>query len=134
LSMGGHGSLYLAIRHPQTYAVVSAMSGVLDLRHTTQPAALAEKLGALEEFPGRWINNSVINMADSLQADSLSILIDCGVDDIFIESNRLFHRRLLSRNIPHSYIERPGGHTADYWKNAIDYHLLYFQKFFRENL
>jgi enterochelin esterase-like enzyme len=37
----------------------------------------------------------------------------------------------LERNIKHEYIERPGVHNWDYWQNAIQYQLLYFNNFFK---
>ena len=37
MSMGGHGSFVLALRHPGTFASVSSMSGVMDItRHPAQ--------------------------------------------------------------------------------------------------
>jgi len=37
MSMGGHGSFVLALRHPGSFASVSSMSGVMDItRHPDQ--------------------------------------------------------------------------------------------------
>ena len=33
LSMGGHGALYLALRHPEVFGAAGSMSGVLNLEH-----------------------------------------------------------------------------------------------------
>jgi S-formylglutathione hydrolase FrmB len=60
----------------------------------------------------------------------LSMGVDCGVDDFFITVNRNLHAKLMEKKIEHDYIERPGEHNAAYWKNSIDYQLLYFKKFF----
>ena len=57
-----------------------------------------------------------------------SLIIDCGVDDFLIESNRELHRRLVYNKTPHEYLERPGAHTWPYWGYALEYHLLFFQK------
>ena len=43
---------------------------------------------------------------------------------------RRTHQALLTRNIKHDYIERPGGHNHAYWNNSIDYQLLFFHKYF----
>jgi S-formylglutathione hydrolase FrmB len=57
-------------------------------------------------------------------------MIDCGVDDFFLDVNRALHARLLQLNINHDYIERPGAHDHPYWNNSIDYQILFFKKFF----
>ena len=42
---------------------------------------------------------------------------------------RLTH---IERKIPHDFIERPGGHNWNYFSNSLEYHLLFFQKFFNQ--
>ena len=51
--------------------------------------------------------------------------------DFFYEVNQRLHEKLLYYRIPHDYIIRPGSHTFSYWKNAIEYQLLYFNKYFK---
>lgn len=133
LSMGGQGALYLAIRHPDLFGAAGSMSGGVDLRFSTKRWEISEKLGSYEEFPERWAANSVVGMVDQIQPDSLALFIDCGVNDFFIEVNRTLHRELLDREIPHEYIERPGGHSWAYWTHALDYHLLFFRQVFDLN-
>ena len=58
-------------------------------------------------------------------------LLECGIADRFIETNRRTHRKLIDLNIAHDYYERPGGHSWDYWVNALPYHLLYFKTYFK---
>lgn len=132
LSMGGHGSLYLALRHPQNYIAAGSMSGGVDLTYSTVKWELSRRLGNYEDFPQRWHNNSVINMVEQLKDGELSLVIDCGVDDFFIDINRRLHDKLLQRHISHDYYERPGNHSWDYWVRAIEYHLLFFQEAFHE--
>jgi len=130
LSMGGHGSLYLAFRHPENYIAAGSMSGGVDLTYSTLKWELAEKLGAYEKYPDRWHQNSVVNLIDRVNGQNLAIFVDCGVDDFFIDINRNLHHKLLQQKIPHDYIERPGGHSWDYWVRVLDYHLLFFNESF----
>lgn len=130
LSMGGHGALFLAIRHPDIYRAVGSMSGGVDLTYSTKKWELAQRLGSYESFPERWHDNSVVNMVDQLVNKDLAIVVDCGVDDFFIEINRKLHKKLLDSKVPHDYYERPGRHNWDYWVNALSYHLLFFEKTF----
>ena len=131
ISMGGHGGLYLAIRHHGLFAAAGTISGVLDLWDTTQPRELSRRLGTTEDYPDRWEEYSVINMVDSLRGVDIDIVIDCGVDDPFIDNNRAVHERLLDLGIPHDYSERPGGHTWLFWKRAVEYQMMFFGESFR---
>lgn len=130
LSMGGHGALYLAIRHQQTFGAAGSMSGGVDVRPFPENWDLAKRLGTYKQFPGNWDDNVVVNQVSRLKNDSLALIIDCGVKDFFMDVNRQLHRRLLELGISHDYIERPGEHNWDYWSNSIMYQLLYFQRFF----
>lgn len=130
LSMGGHGALYLSIRHPELYGAASSMSGGVDLRPFPDNWNLKKKLGNLSDHPDNWADNSVINLVDRLKNNQLKIFVDIGVDDFFLEVNRNLHKKLLDLKIDHDYIERPGGHTWKYWRNALPYSMLFFRDFF----
>lgn len=130
LSMGGHGALFLALRHPDVFGSAGSMSGGVDLTASTKRWDLAAKLGAYEAHPERWHAHSLVHLASSLEPPAPSLLIDCGVDDLFIEPNRRLHAVLLDRSIPHTYVERPGGHSWDYWIGALPDHLRFFARVF----
>jgi S-formylglutathione hydrolase FrmB len=125
LSMGGHGAMFLAIRHPETFSVAVCLSGGVDLRPFPDNWDIAKRLGSFKDHPDRWITNSVIKLAETLPPGQLAISIDCGVDDFFITVNRNLHQLLLARKVPHDYTERPGNHNWEYWANAIKYQMLF---------
>ena len=131
LSMGGHGALFLALRHPDTFGAAGSMSGGVDLTYDTDAWEISEKLGRYEEYPLRWDSLSVANLVALRSPDSLAMIVDCGTDDFFFEINQQLHRTLLEQNIAHDYIVRPGGHTWPYWRNAVGYQLLFFGHYFR---
>ncbi|HVZ57959.1 MAG TPA: alpha/beta hydrolase family protein [Chitinophagaceae bacterium] len=131
LSMGGHGALYLAIRHRSLYGAAGSTSGGVDIRPFPGKWDIRDVLGDTSCCRSNWENNTVINLADSLRPGDLQLIFDCGVDDFFLEVNRQLHRKLLEHKIDHDYTERPGGHTAAYWRNSIDYQLLFFRKYFQ---
>ncbi len=132
LSMGGHGALYLAIRNRDLFADAGSMSGGVDLRASNKKYEIAARIGEMETHHDEWDNRSVINMVSSLRNHDLNLIIDCGVSDHFYQINAALHRRLLSLNIDHDYIERPGEHNWDYWNNSIQYQLLYFHNCFEK--
>jgi len=130
LSMGGHGGLYLGIRHQQTFGAAGSMSGGVDIRPFPQKWDLAKRLGTLDDHLDNWNNYTVINQTTRLKDSALALIIDCGVKDFFINVNRNLHQQLLQQGITHDYIERPGEHNWDYWSNSVVYQLLFFHRFF----
>lgn len=130
LSMGGHGALYLALKHQDVFGAAGSMSGGVDIRPFPNNWDMAKKLGTYAEQPERWEKNTVINMLHLLTPNSLSIMIDCGVDDFFYGVNQKLHEQLVYRNIPHDYLVRPGAHNWPYWTNAIQYQLLFMNNYF----
>lgn len=131
-SMGGHGALWLAIRHSETFGAVGSMSGGVDFRPFPKNWDIAKRLGDPGPNGSNWTNYTVINEVNKLKPGGLSIIVDCGVKDFFIDVNRQLHQRLLDLGIDHDYTERPGQHNWDYWANAIKYQMLFFNQFFNK--
>lgn len=138
LSMGGYGALYLATRHPDLYCAAGSMSGALnlDMNSWKLPPDAAKNiktafetiLGPFSQSPDGWASYSVVGMADKMKTNGLKLVIDCGVDDFLIEPNRELHRRLVFNQTPHDYSERPGGHSWEFWQDALPYQVLFFSK------
>jgi len=133
LSMGGHGAMFLAMRHQSTFGAAGSMSGGVDIRPFPKNWDLAKRLGEPASHYDNWNDYTAINQTYRLQNGALSLIIDCGVKDFFIEVNRHLHQQLLQQGIAHDYIERPGEHNWDYWSNAVQYQLLFFHRYFERN-
>ena len=133
LSMGGHGALWNAIRHKDVFGACGSMSGGVDIRPFPNNWRMSKQLGDLATNKDVWDAHTVVNQVDKLQNGDLAIIFDCGVADIFQEVNKTLHNLLLERKIDHDFITRPGGHNNAYWANSIDYHLLFFSKYFHRN-
>ena len=130
LSMGGHGAFYLSFRHPDFYGAAGSISGGVDIRPFKNEWDLTKRLGTYAEHPANWEKNTVVNMLDLLNGKKLSLIFDCGTEDFFHACNQKLHLELLSRKIKHSYSERPGSHTPDYWNKSIKIHVLFFHDYF----
>lgn len=130
LSMGGHGALYLAFRHQDVFGACGSMSGGVDIRPFPNNWGIREYLGSQSEHPQNWEKNTVINMLHLLAPNSLAITIDCGTGDFFYDMNVRLHNELNYRNIPHTFISRPGVHNWDFWKISVKYHALFFAEYF----
>lgn len=133
LSMGGHGAFYLSFKHQDIWGAAGSMSGGLDFRPFPNNWDLNKRLGIYSEHKNNWEENTVMNMVFLLSGDHLKLILDCGFDDFFYEGNKKFHAKLLERNIPHDYIERPGKHNWNYWSNSIKYQVLFFHGFFESS-
>lgn len=132
LSMGGHGALYLAIRHQDVFGAAGSTAGGVDIRPFPKNWDMAKRLGSYAAYPERWERHTVINLLHRLTPDALALFIDCGTDDFFYGVNERLHEKLLERNIPHTYMTGPGAHNWDYWRQSIPYQLLYFSGFFEK--
>lgn len=132
LSMGGHGALWLGMRHPDIWGNAGSTSGGVDISKFPNNWELKNLLGSYEEHPDRWASSTVIFLVPTLQPGKPNIIFDCGTKDFFYEVNCNLHDALLAAGIPHDFISRPGVHAHWYWKNSIRYQLLYFNDQFNK--
>lgn len=135
LSMGGHGAIFLSAKHPDLFSIATSMSGVMniDTRLWKVPAEFSklrqsqqkQMLGSNLNYDPPFSNFTVVGLVDKMKENGIALLMDCGIDDFLLETNRQLHQLLLDYETPHDYTERPGAHTWDYWSNALPYHLLF---------
>ena len=129
LSMGGHGALYLALKHQDVFGAAGSMSGVMNINTKTWkvPVSFAKAraenfarlLGAPKDTLNPYVEYTIIGMTGRLKANDIKLIFDVGVDDFLIETNRDLHKKLLDNGTPHDYTERPGKHDWSYWTNAL---------------
>lgn len=131
LSMGGHGALYLGIKHQDVYGAVGSTAGGVDIRPFPNNWEISKRLGEYGENRTLWDTHTVMNLLHLIKPNSLQIFIDCGYDDFFYDVNEKLHSELIYLNVPHVYLNLPGKHNWDYWSNSIIYQMAFFDKFFR---
>jgi len=132
LSMGGHGALFLGLRHSNIFGAAGSMSGVVDLKESGNRFEISQRIGDTIKYAKNWHDFTVINLIENYSSTDLKIIFDCGDEDIFIGGNRRLHQKMAALKIPHEYTERPGKHNWDYWANSIGFQLLYFNNFFQQ--
>lgn len=130
LSMGGHGALFLALRHPGIFGAAGSMSGGIDLNESKVRFDVSKRIGDTILHAKEWHDLSVVNLIENYTSTDVKIIFDCGDRDIFIEGNRTLHQKMQQLKMQHTYIEGPGQHNWDYWKNSIGIQLYFFSKFF----
>lgn len=133
LSMGGHGALWLAMRHRDLFGSAGSMSGGVDI---TQPKfhnswKMKRWLGEYDANPQRWADHTVINLVPTLNPGELNLIVSCGEDDFFYAVNNALDKALTDRGIDHVYSTTPGyGHSWSYWNMTLPTHLEFFKKQF----
>lgn len=129
-SMGGHGGLWLSIRHKDVFGAGGSTSGGVDIRPFPNNWEMKKQLGEEKSNQQRWDEHTVMTQLDKIKPGDLALIIDCGTGDFFLKVNQKLHQELSDRKIPHDFIIRPGVHDGEYWNNSIDYQWLFFKKFF----
>ena len=129
-SMGGHGALILAIRNPEIFGAAGSTSGAVNLLKHKNTLLLDKIFGDEASTQELRKNNSAFHLVEKMNPGSPYLFIDCGFDDFLFDVNKALAEKLMKLKIPHDFTFRPGGHTHDYWNNAIEYHMLFFKRFF----
>lgn len=126
LSMGGGGTFYYALHHPELFSSacpLSASTGPLTREETNSYVARRNMNNASQAQLDEWYENySVLQIINNMPEEDLKALrwfIDCGDDDFLYEGNSLVHIALRKRNIPHEYRVRDGAHNWTYWRESL---------------
>lgn len=121
LSMGGHGALYLAMRHPDVFGSAGSMSGAVDMTAAKwrNSFKINKWLGDYSTFPKRRRTYSARYQIEHGEPERLNIYIACGNSDPFAGQNGELHKLLEDRGVSHEYVVAPGGHTWDYWRSTL---------------
>lgn len=130
LSMGGHGGLWLGLRHPDIWKNCGSTSGGVNIVPFPTKWDMPKALGPYASNPARWKSHSVVSLVPTLKPGQNNIIFDCGNDDFFAKVNAELHNTMLKYKIDHDYIQRPGGHSFKYWANALPYQLQFFKSKF----
>ena len=115
LSMGGHGALFLALRHQELFGWAGSMAGGVDFSTFNNHWDIPSLLGPYKKNKRCWKEYTVNHHAATLDSIEVQLMIDCGEDDFFLEGNNALHDILTERGIAHRYNTYPGGHSAEYW-------------------
>lgn len=120
ISMGGFGSALIALRHPDLFGTAGPLSAPLASARTEGADGGASRLvfGAPGSAERR--ARDPLTLVTQLVPDAAPYFyVACGVDDSFLGASREFVRLLSARNLPHRYVEVPGGHTWAVWDQQL---------------
>jgi len=121
LSMGGGGSVGYAMGHPDMFTACYAMSAWLNAEER-QDAAPDDKVAILtaavaKRNPFAKLDNASEDELNTLR--QLAWFVDCGDDDFLFDQNIEFYKKLRQKHFNAQLRVRDGGHTWEYWHNAL---------------
>lgn len=128
LSMGGHGAMYLFLRHHERFVTAGSSSGVLSLHASSlRTSSIPKLLGSYSENKARFDEFSAVSQLENIENTDIHIIFDCGTEDHLYEANNAFRARCDALHINATYISQPGSHNSAYWRHAIKAHFEFFK-------
>jgi S-formylglutathione hydrolase FrmB len=132
LSMGGHGTLIMSIRHPDLFATAAPLSSgvftkdeLINMPDDNWNRVFGPPYGntkGAERITDHLNKNWILSMVENTSADELKKVkyyIDCGDKDFLIKGNMALHSLLIDKKVPHEFRVREGIHNWDYWRTAL---------------
>jgi enterochelin esterase-like enzyme len=121
LSMGGGGTIYYALHHPETFAAAAPLSAT-----TGSDWIIKQNSNATDEQKEAYRQkHNVANIINSASDEELNRIknvrwyISCGDDDFLYKDNSELHVLFREKNIPHEYRVKDGGHSWSYWRMEL---------------
>ena len=130
ISMGGYGSVKTAIKHPDLYGSVSALSGaIIPFGWDELPRYSWIARWTLMRTFGRTKENNALDANDAwlmlwrlcYDAPPFAVELRAGTEDFYgLDHVAAQYGMLLNeRGIPTTVVLEPGGHDWGYWKTAM---------------
>ena len=139
LSMGGGGSYFYAMHHPELFSSACPLSAAVRnesidefrARLKTQNIIIKDetKLQAYYERHSALVQLDKNKMED---VKSVKWYFDCGDDDFLFEGNSLVHIAFRKKEIPHEFRIRDGAHNWTYWRTSLPDVLSFVSDTFRQ--
>ncbi len=135
-SMGGYGSLALALTYPETFGYCAPLSAAFDPIHLYSPDNhfFTDIYGEPDEFKGS--DNDLFALAEKRKADGSplpKLFISCGQSDFLLADNRRMRDHLTALGYDAAYREPDGAHTWGFWDREIQLVLNWIDEKRKEN-
>ena len=121
LSMGGGGTIYYTLHHPELFAAAAPLSA------TTASAWLVAKNSKatekqLEAYQAKHKVETIIENAPAENLEKIKKVrwyVSVGDDDFLYRDNSELHIFFRDKQIPHEYRVKDGGHSWTYWRMEL---------------
>jgi S-formylglutathione hydrolase FrmB len=118
ISMGGFGSALIALRHPDLFGTAGPLSAPLASARSAGDGPSQVIFGAPDSDESR--ARDPLTLVTQLDPEHAPYFyVACGLDDSLLGASRAFEKLLSARNLPHRYVEVPGGHTWTVWDEQL---------------
>ena len=124
-SMGGFGAIKLALKHPELYQFVGALSPAIDvpsrpfsIKRISQYRRHASIFGPWKSQTRR--DNDPFVLARKVDPEKMPfIYATCGEQEGLLPSNKRFARLLSERHFRYEFHTGPGGHDWNQWNGRL---------------
>lgn len=139
LSMGGGGSYFYAMHHPELFSSACPLSAAVRnesmddfrARLKTQNIIIKDET-KVQAYYDR--HTALVQLEKNKIEDLKSVkwYFDCGDDDFLFEGNSLVHIAFRKKEIPHEFRIRDGAHNWTYWRTSLPDVLSFVSDTFRQ--
>jgi enterochelin esterase-like enzyme len=134
-SMGGGGAVAYAIKHPEMFTAVYAMSALMSLpKPERRPTMDIEQV----EFGRSILANDCVALIAYADEATLKVLrtinwfVDCGDEDFLLDTNIRFYMEMKKAEVPCEFRVRDGDHDWEYWRSALSMALPFVSSSFKK--
>ncbi|MDR1161227.1 MAG: esterase family protein [Tannerellaceae bacterium] len=140
LSMGGGGTIFYTLHHPDMFAAAAPLSASTGSWNLEQAKARLPQDTQLtdQQITAYYQRHSIEEQLKSAPEDELKQIkqvrwyISCGDDDFLSEGNSLMHIAFKKNEIPHEYRVKDGAHTWTYWRMELPLVMEFVSKSFTQ--
>lgn len=128
-SMGGGGTIFYALHHPEMFSAAAPLSAVTESWNKNDLTAKLQRNNisgySKDQFESYYRSYSIPEIladADTSELNSVRNIrwyISCGDDDYLYEGNCLMHIAFRKAEIPHEFRVKEGAHNWSYWRNEL---------------
>jgi len=139
LSMGGGGSFYYAMHHPELFSSVCPLSASVrnyDLTSLKERINTGDKSYSDAQLTAYLEKHSSLQVVENMKVEDMKSLkwyFSIGDDDFLYEGNSLVHIALRKKEVPHEFRINDGSHSWKYWRMELPNVLRFVSDTFHQN-
>lgn len=121
-SMGGYGAFKWAFRHPDRFAAVAALSGVMDVTQFGQdnPQLVPDWSLIFDQSDLHATPADIAYLAEHVGSTDLKVFQTVGTSDFLYQMNQAIRPVLRKAfNANYTYVEGPGNHDFKFWDHQL---------------
>jgi enterochelin esterase-like enzyme len=133
LSMGGGGTVFYALHHPEVFAAAAPLSATTGSSWLIRDSKATQ--AQLDAFNRKYGFEDILNNASKEEMDQIKRVrwyISCGDDDFLYRDNSMMHILFREKEIAHEYRVKDGGHTWRYWRMELPLVMEFVSKSFMQ--